>query len=283
MALKDIPAVPDDRVFVCVGHGSFNAITDEDNKTFTVPDDVWIAFWVYDRETFAGKAIEEYRRSLPQVNPLMLRGDSPDSQGFQGLRMPVPGRKGQFYPRDRRFGGKLEPEVQQSVAAAAAAAGSAADRAADSAGSAQRRRAWGPGRLASELANSEQFGVNSGEVTAMGEELRTNRGILLSAQVPDSRARRSSLPEVISPGHECPYYRLTWDPRLCDEYMSGGKNSLIAGGLPAFLLADQRYERSEDIRVRGTPLERFARLVADRGGATPAVIHWAACRAHLER
>ena len=271
MGLKDIPdGIPDDHVFVCVGHGSINTTTDKGKLTFTVPEKVWIVFWVQDGETLAGKAIEEYRNNIKQVDPRMMRGGNPDLDGYAPLKH-----------ANRRMAGVIAPEVRQSIAAASAAASRQEAQSADQLTDRNRRQAWGPGQLGSVLDHAAQQGVNAGELTAMRQELATNRGILRPVAVPDSRSLRAGLPEVIAPGHACPSYRLTYDPELCEAYRSGGKNKFNAGPLPAYLLSNPKFSQADPISERGTPLEVFARLVANK--AAPAVLHWAACRSHRER
>jgi hypothetical protein len=289
MGLLDLPqGIADTHVFVCVGHGSLNARTDRDNREFTVPQNVWIAFWVWDGETAAGKSIEEYRRDIAQVDARMMRGTNAGPDGFA--------------PRARaaqHMGGVLSAEVRQSLAtataaataatAAAAAAPPAAAAAAAPAAVGNRRQAWAPGRVEAAVAqnlqrmtNAQQQGVAAGEFVAMQQELATNRGILRPVVTADLRSPRlDGLPQVYAPGSQCPSYRLTYDPAFCDDYVTGGKNSTNAGGLPAFLVSDRRIPRDAPIGERGSLLRNFAQLVSTR--APNSIIHWAACRSHVDR
>jgi hypothetical protein len=301
MGMGDIPEhIPATNVFVCVGHGSLNTVTDKDNLAFTVPRGVWIAFWVWDGETAAGKSIEEYRQDIKQVDARVMRGTDAGADGFAPRARAM-----------RHMGGVLSPEVSQSLAAAAAAA-SAASAAASSAAAAAaapaaaasaaaaaatpaaamplaggtRRQAWAPGQLgaatAQALETAHQQGIAAGEFAAMQQELATNRGILRPVVKADTRSPRlNGLPQVYAPGSQCPSYRLTYDPAFCNDYVTGGKNSTNAGLLPAFLVADPRIARDRPIAERGSLLRNYAQLVSTR--APNSIIHWAACRAHLDR
>jgi hypothetical protein len=98
--------------------------------------------------------------------------------------------------------------------------------------------------------------------------------------------RGQDLPEVKKPGDSCPSYRVTYDPKLCDEYLTDrSKNPLNAGGVPSILTPPKISEAdraSKPISERGFLLEVFLNLVKGRG-ATPALVHFACCRAEVDR
>ena len=199
MALSDIPTnIGPDHTFVCVGHGALYQRTDAGDLSFTVPDNIWVVFWVMHGETVAGKAIEEYRTEIRKVDARYRRGTEPGPDGFSP-RADAP----------KRMGGRLGADTLQGLRQAIATAGASdVDGAAGAAAASAAGLSDATSGVVARGARAQESrrrdrAHDAGLFAAMKLEMDTGRGIDSTAVEEDRRAL-PSVPAFFFADHRLP-------------------------------------------------------------------------------